>query len=596
MKIGIGKSDITTYKEGVVMLGYGKPFNIMKSISTRLYSRAFVFKEGKTKVAFVNCEICFITQSLKNGVLELLNKQHPKFGYTDKNLLLNAQHTHSGPSGYSHYGLYNASTPGFVYEIYEGLVKRISNSIIEAEKEFIECDIFVGKSEFSPEKEVGFQRSIKAYLKNPEANKINNESLNLGINREMVLLKIVSKTGKNLGSINWFGVHTTNLSNTNTEVSSDNKGYAAKYFEEEMGDDFIAAFAQNSAGDVSPKFNYNSKRPFYRGKYDGKYEDDTESSKYNGKLQHEKASEIYNEIANKKIEIDNIDSEIKYVDFSNIRVNSKFTNGKKNVTTSPSCLGVSFFYGTKRDGPGMAKPLYLGGKAMAKIVKKYEQLKAPLMPIDWQKRMRKKYKSQGSKAIIIESAARKILGSYNISGMIIPAWSDETVFALKEFHRKGAFEKNPWTQQVIPLQIHKIGTLALASFPFEITTIAAKRLKISLEDILLTDNTYTEVILCPYSNAYVGYLCTYEEYQVQNYEGGHTVFGEWSLAALQSEFEKLAIEMMKPKSKRMIVNDKMPIQFSEEDLIGFKYFKNSVYKKYLRKKAKLRKKLIKINN
>ena len=139
MKVGIAKTDITTFQEGVAMLGYGKPFNIMKSIESRLYARAFVFKdENGNKVAFVNNEICFITQSLKNGVVNYLNNHHPEFGYTDSNILLNAQHTHSGPSGYSHYGLYNASTPGFVEEIYNNLVEKISKSIIEAENNFVQ--------------------------------------------------------------------------------------------------------------------------------------------------------------------------------------------------------------------------------------------------------------------------------------------------------------------------------------------------------------------------------------------------------------------------------------------------------------------------
>ncbi len=592
MEIGVGKSDITAYKEGVAMLGYGKSANIMKRIETNLYARAFVFKNGDEKVAFIHCEICFITQSLKRGVLQYLNTHYPKFKYTDQNLLLNAQHTHSGPSGYSHYGFYNAASPGFVIEIYKKLVLQISEAIIQAEKQFIDAELFIGSSEFSRDEEVGFQRSLKSYLSNPEAKKIDKNSLELGINREMMLLKIVSKEGKDIGAINWFGTHPTNMSNTNTAVSSDNKGYAATYFEKEKGANFISAFAQGTAGDVTPKFSYNPKRSFERGYWDGKYKDDIESAKYNGKLQYKKASEIYSKYALKKIEDSTIDSGLRYIDFGNIKINSKYTKGLENVRTSPSCMGASFFYGTKRDGPGMVKPLLIGGIALAYIVKKLEYLKAPFMPKEWRLNMLNKYYTQGKKAIIVETGARKILGTYNISKMIIPSWSDETVHALKEFHRKGAFDKHPWTQQVLPLQIIKIGTIALANFPFEITTIAGERLKKSLESILL-GNGYSDVILCPYSNSYAAYITTYEEYQVQAYEGGHTVFGEWSLAALQTEFEKLAIEMLKPKAERNLNNDIIPRQFTENDLEGFKYYKNNVYKKFLRKKARKEKRELK---
>ncbi|MFT4644811.1 MAG: neutral ceramidase, partial [Planctomycetota bacterium] len=216
----------------------------------------------------------------------------------------------------------------------------------------------------------------------------------------------------------------------------------------------------------------------------------------------------------------------------------------------------------------------------------------PFMPKEWRLTMLQKYYAQGNKAIIIESGARKILGTYNVSKMIIPGWADETVHALKEFHRKGAFNKHPWTQQVLPLQILKLGTIALVSFPFEITTIAGQRLKKSVGDILL-GNGYTDIILCPYSNSYAAYITTFEEYQVQNYEGGHTVFGEWSLAALQTEFEKLAVEMLKPKAQRNLSNEIVPRQFTENDLEGFKYYKNNVYKKFLRKTARKEKRNLK---
>lgn len=586
MLVGIAKSDITTYKEGVAMLGYGQPANIMKSIATRLYARAFVFKNTENqKVAFVNCELCFITQSIKRGVLQHLTENHPEFNYTDHNLILNAQHTHSAPSGYSHYGLYNAAAPGFVREIYTDLVNKIALSIVQAEQNFQDANLSIGSDTFAPEKEVGFQRSIKAYLQNPEAKKITKDSLNLGIDREMTLLKIVSKTGKDLASINWFGTHTTSLPNNNTSVSADNKGYAASYFEAEKQEGFVAAFAQNTCGDVSPKYKYNPKLPMQRGYWEGKFADDTKSAQYNGKLQYELATEIYHKKNNTIINSDAIDSGLQYIDFGNIQVNSKFTNGVQNVRTSPAAMGVSFFYGSQIDGPGMHKILYLGGKLLARFVKLLEYVKAPFMPKEWRITMLQKYYAQSTKDIIIEAGARKILGAYNISNLIIPGWADETVHALKEFYRKGAFDKHPWTQQVLPLQIVKLGSIALACFPFEITTIAGQRLKKTIEEILI-GNGYDKVILCPYSNAYAAYITTYEEYQVQEYEGGHTVFGEYSLAALQTEMEKLAVEMLKPKNERNLNHDIVPRQFTEDDLEGFKYYKNNVYKKYLKQKDK----------
>jgi neutral ceramidase len=43
-----------------------------------------------------------------------------------------------------------------------------------------------------------------------------------------------------------------------------------------------------------------------------------------------------------------------------------------------------------------------------------------------------------------------------------------------------------------------------------------------------------------YANEYAGYVTTREEYATQQYEGGHTLYGPWTLAAYQQELTRLA--------------------------------------------------------
>lgn len=128
----------------------------------------------------------------------------------------------------------------------------------------------------------------------------------------------------------------------------------------------------------------------------------------------------------------------------------------------------------------------------------------------------------------------------------------------------------------MPIQLFIIGDIALAALPFEITTIAGQRLRNSLQDVL-GKRGVTKVILCPYANGYSGYITTYEEYQEQIYEGGHTVFGEWSLAALQTKFDVLANEMLKPKDQRKFSHDAIPPDFTEEELNHFPFYKRAWY-------------------
>ena len=114
-------------------------------------------------------------------------------------------------------------------------------------------------------------------------------------------IKTIENTdNKPIGMINWFGVHCTSISNDNHKINSDNKGYAAAYFENEIksklpNHKFIGIFAQEASGDISPCYIWDKKKKWMRGKF----EDDYKSAKHNGKLQMDKALEIFDNAANK---------------------------------------------------------------------------------------------------------------------------------------------------------------------------------------------------------------------------------------------------------------------------------------------------------
>jgi neutral ceramidase len=95
---------------------------------------------------------------------------------------------------------------------------------------------------------------------------------------------------------------------------------------------------------------------------------------------------------------------------------------------------------------------------------------------------------------------------------------------------------------ILPIQYLRIGKLLLACVPGEITTVAGLR----LEQALLTHleaQGIEEVIISSYSNAYMGYITTPEEYEAQCYEGGHTVHGRHSLRAFTQAFLDLTLKL-----------------------------------------------------
>lgn len=565
-EVGAGKADITVKQVGVGMMGYGMFRNIVLGVDAPIYARAFVFRDNTTgkKICFVNAEICFITIAIKRGVAKKLLRKNPELGYDQTNLFLTAQHTHSAPGGYSQYGLYNMSIPGFVPEVYQGVVDGIVEAIIQADANLKPAKLRLGTGSFDASVDIAFNRSLDAYNANPEVlEKIPANKTELAVNREMTLLRVDDEQGKPMASINWFGVHTTSISNDNHKISGDNKGFAAKYLEDEIAgnsDGFLAAFAQEACGDITPNYIWDEKKKWTRGRF----EDDFESAKYNGKLQFEKALEIFKEAGSAKEIEGSVDSVLTYVDFRNLKVDPEFANGDQQAMTGSSCHGVAFFLGTT-EGPGMAPVVGALAKFLARIIKRYEYLKGAFLSSEERKRIQDKYKVQGKKDILIETGDRKILGTRNVKRLIIPGWADRNIKVFKEYHKNGSLDDKPWIPQVLPLHLAVIGNIAIAGIPAEMTTIAGKRLNATLLDVL-KQRGVERVIISPYANAYCGYITTYEEYQLQKYEGGHTVYGEHTLGAFQTKFKELANQLLKAPEDRddQIVVE--PVKFTEDEI------------------------------
>jgi neutral ceramidase len=480
-QVGTGRGDITAFVKGVGMLGYGIYYNTMESVETPLTARAYIFMDEKRekKICFVNAEIGFITIAIKKGVLKDLERKHPEFRYDEDNLMLTAQHTHSGPSGFSYYGLYNISTPGFSMEVYRMVVDGIVASIVAAEQNIKPAKLSIGAASFEPEKEVAYNRSLEAYNKNPEVKqKVSFENRHLALDREMTLLNIEGADGKPIGSINWFGVHTTNLPNTNHKVCYDNKGYASafleKHFAESGNTEYLASFAQGTAGDVTPRMKYNPVYPFQRGQWEGKFPNDIESAKFNGNLQFEKAKEI---LDNKNLRtIDGeLDYELMYINLSDVLADPKFANGREDAQTGPAAMGVAFFKGTFVDGPGMHSSIAFFVTAAAKMVKRIEKLKARFGSEQYRKIIEHKYKAQGNKHILVESNARRVLGTDKLDKLVVPAGLDPSIAAFKYFYKKDGYKKHkPWTPKILPIQLVIIGDIALADSLLRLQRLPAK--------------------------------------------------------------------------------------------------------------------------
>jgi neutral ceramidase len=400
--------------------------------------------------------------------------------------------------------------------------------------------------------QVAFNRSLKAYNSNPEVSIVPQGSEHLAVSRRMQLLRIESLAGDPLAVVSWFGVHATSIPNTNRLVSSDNKGHAAMLTEQQLGNGAVAIFAQSAAGDVSPNGFWDARMRQNRGPAD----DGHENARVNGQLQYQMASQLLDEAKSAPVVTGGVDGCCVRVDFSKVVVDPRFADGREDARTSPSCHGLTFARGTT-DGPGCGRVVATLLWGLIGLVRLFEQCCAALLNADRAASIRLKYRTQSPKSILVESGEKRLLGTGEIGKVMIPGWVDPTVRRIKSYDRRGAIQTGPLTPQVLPLQVLRIGQLILPGIPGEPTTVAGRRLEQTVLDLLPAGQPW-KVVLSPYANGYCGYLTTSEEYQQQSYEGGHTVFGRWTLAAFQTRLAALLTEFCRPKTERSLKHDPLP--------------------------------------
>ena len=260
--VGRGMADITGEAAEVGMMGYASTTQVTAGIHMRQRARAFIVADqasGKRTV-FVNNDLGMLFQGVQQAVIKALKA---KYGnqYGADNVILAATHTHGGPGGFSHYALYNLTTLGYNKRTYDAIVSGIVLAIDKAHRDLKPGSVQLGKGELT---DANNNRSLAAYERNPQSER---ERWGRPIDPEMTVLRF-KQGGVDVGVISWFATHAVSMSPTNRLISPDNKGYAAWRWEHELkgvrynaDSDFVAAFAQSNAGDMTPNLNLDGTGP-----------------------------------------------------------------------------------------------------------------------------------------------------------------------------------------------------------------------------------------------------------------------------------------------------------------------------------------------
>ncbi len=530
------------------MMGWAMDCNRVTGTATPLFARAMVLEDARGgRAVLATVELQSVDLWMWQQIVERLRVRDPRSGWGPHNVQVSAIHTHSAPCGYSPYLLYNLSNPGFSEPLFEKAVEGTVGAILEAAARLEPAELSLDEATIPRSEPVAFQRSLDAYLRNRDVTRLDASQADLALDRSMLVLRVRRPDGRPLGAMNWFGLHNTSVHADQTLLHHDNKGRAALFHEEAARGDspgFVSLFAQESAGDVTPNFRFSRER----NRVIGRYDDDAASADYVGRVQHE-AVERGSERPGVPI-AGAIDGVVRRVDLSSVWVAPRFAGGRRDARTGPPRYGLAMAQGTA-EGPApmmAARPLTVALNHAARL--RHTTRRAL--------RLHDSHRDEvyGAQFPFLDLDGRHGEGGGTFGGRLpfSPGWLppvDTTLRWARRLRREGALEGMPWIPSVLPVQVIRIGPLAIASLPLEPTTVSGRRIRGELL-ATLRQHGVERVVCAGYANGYAGYVTTPEEFDVQNYEGASTCFGRETLGAVQTILDRCATALAQPAGARQV--------------------------------------------
>ncbi len=545
-RFGSGIYDITGVIANTGGMGWEDPSQVLSGLHMRQYARAFAIESpcNNQRVIFVSTDTGMVFGSVRLFVLNAIAAD-PELSklYGPDNVMLSATHTHSGPAGYSHYEAYNTLHYGYDDDTFQVIAQGVFEAIkrahanLQAHADSAPIQLAVGEL-----LDTNLNRSKPAFAMNTEAERgefVNARGEEVRVDKRFLQLNLRRDDGSAVGVINWFGVHPTVIGQTQHRVSSDNKGFASLGFEKIMRtrydaapgeDSFVAAFAQTNEGDSSPNLFIEQFAEPDPARGGGK--DDFESNAISGTKQLAASLTLFTE---GKPLSGPVDFRFFHVQMDAVSVTDPVVLAslrhppELDVADKRTCgavLGPSFAAGAE-DGPGPTTE-GISCKSSPDVIAAATADAQTLMNIN-------------PATFPDHSLPVNLIGSTLLcQGTQLPglnlACQAEKPLAIP-LGPPNASEPN-----ILPLQLFRIGNLAIVGLPWEVTTMSARRIRKTLLDVLAPAGI-DSVVIAGLANEFVHYLTTREEFASQQYECASNIFGPWTLAAVQQETRKLAIAM-----------------------------------------------------
>ncbi len=168
LRAGVGRADLTS-PTGYYMQGWVRSDAVLEGVHTRIEARAIVLERGGKKLALVAVGL----NGVAGGVVAEAAERLKARGFDEGNVLVSASHTHAAPSGY-----YNAATYNTVFmttstvtdqnvtgaldkELYRFEVDRLVEAVTKADQDLAPARLGWGTSRITG---LTRNRSLEAHL------------------------------------------------------------------------------------------------------------------------------------------------------------------------------------------------------------------------------------------------------------------------------------------------------------------------------------------------------------------------------------------------------------------------------------------------
>ena len=482
---GVAKADITP-PPGMPLAGYSMWANYGKGFRTRLYTRVLYLKPLSGRaVALVQCDLLTGSILLNHRVAELIA------GQTDigiDGLLIAGTHTHSGPGNFFENNFYNdnaSNAAGFDPEYFDYLSQKIAHAVIHAFQEKRPAKIASGKTQIW---NVTRNRSIESYRANKNVSAETPPDIYEAVNPDLYLIRVDALD--NDGEYRPLAA-VSSFSIHGTAVPAKNNLYNGDVF----------AYIEREV-EYGMKGHYKTSWEPIHAAFNGTHADNSPNYQTQDFIE---ARRIGTSIGQKAFDLfRSLDGELKN------DVTIRFAAREIDVASEPCVDEICLC-----ERPVVGSSLAAGADdGPSPVISKLPWLK------------------QGSPRWFFTNSCqghkRTLAGP--LQYLFLPK---------KDFPRQ------------MLLQMIQIDKVTLIPLPFETTKEAGIRIVGDCRNQLAQegqkDLSYFTVISC--ANGYFGYVTTPEEYAIQRYEGGHTLYGPQTQPFLSGHLSRLTEKMMRDKNE-----------------------------------------------